>query len=335
MNGEPWEQDPAVAAVASRLGLRGPSPRADEIAKVVIETLDRWMHEHRLEPTTLEDLHFAVSQRARLDVRHIVTDADIPVVAKEVEEAWPTADVQLPLEFDGDTEALVFRDSRSDVHVRYHAVIDARGPARKARAWFAGWHEPMHPLLEDDANARLWRRTRRDRPEPIERLIDFVAGRVAFWGPIIDPVLIPALRGARGKGILDAFESARAHLAPEASMECSIRAFIRRVEHPAVVVWCREGTRKSEAALGSNAPSWDLRVQTLIENDLATAHGLRIPPNFRVPPGSVIRETCTRGGTEVQDGRLSEWRSKDGDALPDLPVRVTTNGAWAIIELRG
>ena len=80
-----------------------------------------------------------------------------------------------------------------DAPDRYVAVIDCRG-SKLARRFFTRWHEIAHRLTTD---ADLMSRPYRSEHDPIERLMDEIAGHVGFYGPLFDPVF-QAAHGGQG-----------------------------------------------------------------------------------------------------------------------------------------
>ena len=186
--------------------------------------------------------------------------------------------------------------------------------------------------MPDPANNLVLRRTRRERPEPIEQVIDSVAGSLGFWEPIVKPILLANV--ATGTDLLDAFEKTRLELAPGASREASFRAFANFLPAPVMILWvdydCRAEHRRSGQTMRSSA----LRTKVVIRNAAALAVGMNIPDNYRVPEHSVIATSSGKAfaisNTEKDD--LGQWGDSSGRSLKRCSVRVTARGNWAAIQ---
>jgi len=178
----------------------------------------------------------------------------------------------------------------------------------------------------------LWRRTRAERPEPLEQVIDSIAARFGFWEPLVAPALVSALRG--DSSALGAFDLVRRDIAPEASQEATYRALTRLVPFPLTVLRTDIACRRGDVA--NLEGSLALRATTIMWNDAAELAGVVIWPNFRIPLHSVLHETRDAfiETTRVQEDDLFSWRTESGRALAprSLPVRVTARGSWATIE---
>jgi hypothetical protein len=323
------DEDPEVRRIAKVLGLEGTHLKArlcDAAEKRVARRLDQL----GISAERLQDVHDVVLDMTGLRVVRVANDEDLKRLSKEY-RSNPAIPVQLELEFGSNTEALVFRDGRADPRTpAFTAVVDARGD-RKWRAWFAERHEPAHLLVPDPGGNVLWRRTTMVRPEPVEQVIDAIASRVGFWGPIVVPAIDAALK--RTSSVLQAFEEVRRTLAPEASREASYRAFAQLVTFPLAIVRSDYGCRRADVA--NVAGSWALRALTVIHNDAAERAGIIVRPNFRVPEHSVVHAAHADGVgiVRVQDDDLNAWRTEAGRPLAKAsrPITVTTHRRWATL----
>lgn len=315
--------DPTVQAAAKALRIRSNRGLMDAITRASEAQVAGWIDDLGEELTDLDDVHRLVLNGCGIRVERIRGDEDIARIEDRYKRrALP---VQLEFEFSRDTEALVFRNAEADAKSssKYVAVVDARGD-RAARAWFAERHEPSHILCKDPGASAVSRRTPLRRAEPIEQVVDAVAAAIGFWEPIVKPVLTEEL--ARRSDILDAFDQARQRLAPEASVECCYRAFVRLCDFPLVVLRSSQATRR-------DGTSRALRATTIIHNQRAAAIGLQVPHNYRIPADSII--THVHDGyflgarTEVDD--LRRWKDSTGKALPPCRVSVTARGSWSAL----
>lgn len=318
------DSDPTVRAAAAALGIRTKFKLSDEIVRAAELKVAGWIDDLGEELSELDDVHRLVLNRCGIRVERIDEDSDI----QRLESRYPrkALPAQLEFEFSRNTEALVFRNPSADGRSssKFIAVVDARGD-RRARAWFAERHEPSHILCEDPGAMVVSRRTTVQRPEPIEQVVDAVAAVVGFWRPVVWPVLA---RELMRRNVLDAFDTTRSLVAPEASVEASYRAFARLCEFPLVMLRCTYGCRRRDV----DGSSMALRATTIIYNSAAEELGIQVPPNFRIPADSIIHQAQSRAAPALTDtDDLGRWRDSTGRSLPRCKVRVVALGSWAAI----
>jgi hypothetical protein len=324
------DRDPAVRALAERLGVRVHSGLAGEIRRVVIDSVERQFADYGIEPRTLDEVLEVTAQLHGMEFVHVEDDSDFDRIESNYGAELPALERQLSFEFRDSTEAVVIRrrprDPRSGS--RYLAVVDARGE-RANKAWYGARHEAVHVVVPDDANKQMYRKTRAERPEPFEQVIDHIASRLGFWQPIVGPVLQECLRTSAD--VLDGFERARAALAPRASKEACYRAFAELVREPLLIVWTDVATKKN-----GDPRTAAQRVRTVIANDAARKTGLFIPENYRVPPHSVMAQSFgAPWAMPARDvDRLDRWTSSSGGRLAAVAVEVVARGRWAAMRLR-
>jgi hypothetical protein len=328
------DADPDVRAIARALGIKQARGLASAIRDAAVDRVESTFAVLGSEPRSLDELREVVHHDAGLHVVRITSNEDLAAAQRDFAPELRGLPKQLAFEFETDTEALVLRRTTKDrlSNSKYVALVDARGN-RENRAWFGEWHETAHTLVPDPANNQVLRRTRRERPEPVEQVIDLIAGSIGFWAPIVKPVLVANL--ASGVDVLAAFEATRKELAPDASREASYRAFANMLSVPLIIMWVDYGCRAADRRAGGNpARSLALRAKTVIRSDLAMKRGLNVPVNFRIPSDSVItRATAGRLCTAlVELSDLGHWRDSTGQTLRAGPVKITARGRWAAIE---
>ena len=101
-----------------------------------------------------------------------------------------------------------------------------------ARRFFTRWHEIAHRLTTH-ADRRRTEPAYRSEHDPIERLMDEIAGHVGFYGPIFDP----AFRAAHGGKALLTFETVEAVIDggfPDASFQATLFACTRKLPTPVI-----------------------------------------------------------------------------------------------------
>lgn len=332
------DSDATVQRVAGRLQITARDNLSQRIVDCVERRLAATLHDLDASVPALEDLRAVVQDHTKMKVVRIESDEALVQVAASHAGQFRALEKQLSLEFEKDTEALVLRSDKATNANRggtqYTAFVDARGD-KSRRAWFSEWHESSHLMIPDDSDKVVYRRTRADRPEPIEQVVDAVASRIAFWQPSVEPIVRLAL--SQHTHVLDAFEVARLLWAPEASQESAYIAFSRFVGRPLVLVRAQMAGRRADAKARSFDPeSYALRAARCIHSPEARSAGLYIPTNYRIPPCSSISAQSSglsllRPQTSAE--RLGEWRSSDGRRLNDICVLVTVVGSWASVEL--
>lgn len=282
-------------------------------------------------------------------VLFIADNNDILRYASEYAGVWPTLGAQLREEFtQSDTMGLLLaHPSPSRGECRNLAFVDARG-GRAIRAYFTAWHEIAHLLLQPpQLSFAGFRRVTLDvaaSKDPIESLVDQVAGQLAFYEPFVRPELECEL-ARTGRLTLDGISRVKAVVAPEASFSAAANALVRMMKAPCAFLVAEMRLKPREArSLNSDqlslispaAPEAKLRLASAFANDAAIAVGFKIFRNMRVPASSIIarvhsaalQESCSR---ENQD----EWESS-GRHLPDLPITVETrrfgNVVYALVD---
>ncbi len=327
-NDDRIDADPVVRQIATAMGSRATRNLKDDIVARAVGRVERWMKEASVEPERLDDVHDLICNMTRVKIVRVNNDYELERAKAELPPAVP---VQLDLEFGAETEAVVVkRDGADHRGSQFIAIVDARGN-RASRAWFAERHEPSHLIIPDKGAGAIWRRTKAERPEPLEQVVDAVASAIGFWPDLVRRQITASRSDA--ETLLEALEHSHMMLAPGASKASAYLALIAHVEHPTLVVWSDVAPRRGKVI---DPSTYALRIQTILANDAARRHGLTIWENFRVPPDSAI--AIARGdalGTlHVQMDNLARWPTTSGRPLPSATVHVTARAGWATIEMR-
>ena len=130
---------------------------------------------------------------------------------------------------------------------RFVAFIDARG-TKERRAYFTGWHELVHLLVyPPQLTFPGFRRTVSGDVEkdPVEALVDMIAGELAFYKPLFQPVLQRAI-ALEGRLSFPAVDRARDEATPEASFYATAIACVRITDEPICLVCVDEDWKQSE-----------------------------------------------------------------------------------------
>jgi hypothetical protein len=178
-----------VAALASDLGLRGAADPVDAILRHCRIRIDRWAREAG-GVTTIGQLEALVTQRLQMIFEEVWSDGDFDRITEQYARAKKDpVFATMRLRFDDRDNptygALVQRKNvTDDAPDRFVAVIDCRG-SKLARRFFTKWHEIAHRLT---THADYGEPAYRSEQDPIERLMDQIAGHVGFYGPFFEPV---------------------------------------------------------------------------------------------------------------------------------------------------
>lgn len=317
-----------VADLAKQLGLStGPDPVAAILAHCR-SRIDGWVAEDGPVPTAA-DLQRVVAARLQLVLEDVHTDDDFArIKAKYATGQRDFVFAAMRTKFDGGDNptygALVKRKNvPADAPDRYVAVIDCRGGKRQRR-FFTRWHEIAHRLTTDSDEPEY-----RSEHDPIERLMDEIAGHVGFYGPLFEPVFLQA---GGGRSLLT-FGVVRAVIQegfPDASFQATLNACTRRTPTPVMYVEAALAHKKEErrrnqtpSLFGDAPPPGQLRAVTVQANDAARNEGFMIPKNMRVPERSVIHRLFA--GDDLADGVAREdlgWWESQGTPQPARAVAV-------------
>ena len=333
------KDDPAVHQLARDLGL---SRRGDPLTRIRDFALDRVrqiLTDSPVAVTDLESLRLVLADKFRLRIEFLSEDSDIERVCRQHADFHPLLAPRLREEFlKGETEGIMLGRSGWDpTRFGFLAVIDARG-SRASRAFFTAFHEITHLIIHPEQMAfpgfRRTPATEEQTKDPIESVVDHVAGRVGFYAPLFGPILDQAVRQECGLtfGCLD---SIRLSTAPPPSLQATAIAAVNLVSESAMFVHADLDCKKAEArALRSpqttfdfatvKPPRFDVRAVAAVPNDAAKRSGLVIHPHIRIPQRSVIYEAFESSEDVELVGRENQawWENSKIGSLPPLPLDV-------------
>ena len=331
-------RDPKVVQLAKDLGLNW---RGDCLAAIRSHALTQVEAIKRESPIAIGDLdalRLMVADKLRVRLEFIRDDADIERIAAQYPDFHALLRPRLVAEFiRGDTEGITLERQNWDARFfQYLAVVDARGE-RANRAYFTAWHELAHLLVHpEQLPFPGFRRTpavAERHKDPIESLVDHVAGRVAFHPPFFRPALDRAIADHGGM-TFQALGAARDTAAPTASLFATAMGSIQVLDIPALFVTAdlalkaeeRRFSRGPQQTFGfANATLQEkLRVTTVAPNDLVAGSRLAIRRNMRVPAESVLAQAHA-SSVDVMLGADEDqewWETSRSGPLRSLPIRV-------------
>lgn len=334
---------PEVLDLAEQLGVGGAAP-VEGILDYCRCRIDGWVAEAG-GVTGIDDLESLVTRRLQMVFEEIRTDQDfdrLTEVYARGKKDFVFAGMRTKFD-DADNMtygALVQRRNASaDDADHFVAVIDCRG-SKLARRFFTRWHEIAHRLT---THCDMPEPVFRSEHDPIERLMDEIAGHVGFYEPVFDPAYRQA---SEGKLLLTfgTVESVISQAFPAASFQATLFACARRLATPVVYLEAALAHKKevkrrlaTPSMFGDHPPPGELRAVKVIPNEAAQRERFTIPMNMRVPADSVIHRLFEAEPQTDGDGDedLRQWESQ-GRRLEDRAVvveaRKVPNRVIAIVQ---
>lgn len=325
------DQEPDVVALASELGLRGNPVEA--VVQFCEERIACWAADAgRVQNVgSLEQL---AADRLRVAFEDVCSDDDLAGITTKYVAQGEYVFATLRDVLDSTTFGVTIKRKRCGPGSsnKYVAVIDCRGE-KAARRFFTRWHEIAHLLVLEK---ELFAPVRRSTHDPIERLMDEIAGRIAFYEPIFGPVFTREhKRPLLEFGTVDAIRSA---YCDKASFQATLFACQRRMNTPVLYVEAEMKLKAEEERrlysrqrkfLDDDSPVAKLRVGLAVPNQAASDEGFRIAPNMRVPEGSTIHKLYSEPNSEAASGseNLGAWEFSNGSSLPEREVWVDARKA--------
>jgi hypothetical protein len=313
-----WDQAPEIFSLADELGVGGAAP-VNGILDYCHRRIDAWVAEAGGVPN-IDALESLVAQKLQMVIEEVRTNYDWDrlkeVYARGKKEIVFAA---MRTKFDDDHNltygALVQRRNAGPADLdRFVAVIDCRG-SKLARRFFTRWHEIAHRLT---THTDMPEPVYRSEHDPIEKMMDEIAGHLGFYDPLFRPVYQQALLGQPHLRfgtietiINDAF--------PAASFQATLFACTRRLPTPVVYLEATTAHKKevkrqlaTPSLFDDDPPPGELRAVKVIPNKAAQQDGFTIPTNMRVPADSVIHSLFDEGPITDANGEecLSQWESQ-------------------------
>jgi hypothetical protein len=325
------ERASEVADLAATLGVGGAGDPVDAILRHCRTRIDGWVAEVG-GVRDIRQLEALVTGKLQMIFEEVRADEDFDrIKAKYATGLKDHVFAAMRVKFGEDDNptygALVRRKNAGpDAPDRYVAVIDCRG-SKVARSFFTRWHEIAHRLTTDADEPQY-----RSEHDPIERLMDEIAGHVGFYGPFFQPVFAAA-HGGKGLLTFETVEAVRRGGFPDASFQATLNACAKRLPTPVVYLEAAVAYKKavkkwvedeSPGLFGKEEPpEGQLRAVKVVANDAAHGEKFVIPTNMRVPQASVIHRLFLNESAGDGSGRedLCWWESQ-GKRLDGRAVAV-------------
>lgn len=316
-----WRNSSEVAGLARHLGHSGSGDAVAFIVRYCMETVGRWIVEYQ--PTNLMEFLATVRTRTGLQIVEFTSTAELEAICERYIREGEKTFALVPREFEDETYGLTLRLERPVRGITHVSVIDCRGE-RAQRRWFSIWHEIAH-VLADPQVEMAFRRCGEDEDDPVERVMDEVAGELAFH---------EAWYGQPSELTLTGLERHRNEKAPGSSRQSAFGAVIKRLPSAAAILVAKERLKVSEKKAAKQrdlfgvGPKKKLRVMAMLASPAARDAGLFIPTNMRIPEESVIKKVFDADAgdlervTRTASENLGDWSASSGDRLPAMPIRV-------------
>lgn len=308
-----------------------------EIEAFALRRVEDVMRRSVVPITSLDLLKGVLADSLSVSIRYIHEDDDLNRIANEFASSFPTLRKQLEQEFgSGQTEGLLLENYlREPYECRYVAIVDCRGDEAN-RANFTAWHELVHVLIAPGhiphAGVRRGLVGGEARKEPLEQVVDLIAGRVAFYDPLFVPTFASVAAGRTLS--FNVIEDVRLVAAPNASLQSTAMACVRVAEEPLLLVKAEPALRAGERravctpqlnlGVENSLPAKQLRVVQCFGNDLSRRSGLQIFKQMRVPENSVIMEAYANP-VDAEYAAVEDqawWEISSKGPLPGLPILV-------------
>jgi hypothetical protein len=317
-----------VADLAADLGLGGANP-VEAILRHCRTRIDCWVAEVG-GLTNISQLESLVTQRLQMVFEEIRTDDDwdrLKDVYARGKKEFVFAGMRTKFDDDNLTYGALVqrRNVGPDDLDRFVAVIDCRR-SKLARRFFTRWHEIAHRLT---THGDMLEPVYRSEHDPIERLMDEIAGHVGFYDPLFQAAYQQASLGQPHLKFATV-ETIIGSAFPAASFQATLFACTRRLPTPVVYLEAALGHKKevkrrmaTSSLFGDDPPLGELRAVKVIANKIALEERFTIPTNMRVPADSVIHrlfdaEPQTSG--DIHEN-LNQWETQ-GKALEGRAVVV-------------
>jgi hypothetical protein len=318
-----------IINLAAELGANGSAP-VEGILDFCRRRIDGWVVEAG-GVTGIEALESLVAQRLQMVFEEIRCDGDfdrLTEIYARGKKEFVFAGIRT--KFD-DAENRTYgalvqrRNATSDSPDRFVAVIDCRGE-KLSRRFFTRWHEIAHRLT---THCDMPEPVYRSEHDPIERMMDEIAGHVGFYEPLFQPAY---QRASEGKLLLTfgTVETIIKGSFPAASFQATLFACARRLPTPVVYLEAALAHKKevkrrlaTPSLFGDDPEPGELRAVMVTQNNAAQQERFTIPTNMRVPADSVIHrlfEADTQTDANGQEN-LSQWESR-GHPLESRAVVV-------------
>lgn len=312
------DSEPEIIELAADLGVGGDAP-VNGILDYCRRRIDGWVAEVG-GVADIQILESLVTQRLQMVFEEISSDEDFDRITDVYARAKKDPVFATMRHRFEDTDNLTYgalverRNVTAESPDRFVAIIDCRG-TKFARRFFTRWHEIAHRLT---THADMPEPVYRSDDDPLERMMDEIAGHIGFYEPIFHPAHQKASNG-KPRLTFSTVEAIIDGSFPSASFQATLFACIRRTELPVIYLEAaidhkKEVKRKLAVRrlFDDDPPPGELRAVKVVQNKAASQEKFSIPRNMQVPLDSVIHRLFSAEPMTDGEGQedLSFWESK-------------------------
>lgn len=324
MKAEQQAYHKVLAKIGKGLALKG---RIDENAIVAhcLDQIDTMVAKSGTVINDLDKLRDLVASQLDLTIHEIRSPEDLKGLLLKYPPTKEPVMARIPVELDDKTDAIVVHRPNCQAWDRpYLAVINCMGDHFYKR-YFSKWHEIVHLLLEGRQMTFAFRRTHEsEKQQPLEQLVDRVAGHLAFYSPLFRPAFEETI-SSTGLNFA-AINTVRAKVAPEASRQATTMACVKHSPKPVLYVRLGMSLKKTERAMLAEpdlfpetkvVPEPKLRVLDSVSNEAAQKLGLQMFRNMSISDESLAARALKTGNSVEGQESFSLWRD-------DVPLKRVT-----------
>lgn len=283
----------------------------------------------KFSPPTGEELALCLGQHFRVAFEEVHDTEDIQQIEekylrgkKEIGFAQLREELAQP-----GVDALLFQrmNAGEDDADQWVAILNLQD--YKSRAYFNRYHEIAHRIAEPPQQVLPFRRHKFEARNPVESLMDAIAGELAYYRPVFQPIVeqYTVLN-------FETVDAIRAEYAPSASLLSVTNAVVKLWRKPATALVAEVRGRVRDPEVDKA-----LRVIPQASSNSARDAGLALIPNMRVPSGSSISATFqTNTGRNCSED-LGTWSTSEGKRLSQIDAYVSSrwlgNQVYALLSL--
>lgn len=226
-------------------------------------------------------------------------------------------------------DALLFQLTQvpTDHPEKFIAVLNLQDSP--ARGYWNRSHELSHRLAEPPQRLLPFKRHRFEAANPVEKLVDQIAGEIAFYAPIFGPIVSQLAKDNRLT--LPVVKSIQTAFAPTSSLLAVVNAVVKHWPCPAIAI---EAAKRGRRGRGNKDVA--LRVKVQARNVAARDQDLLIWNNMRVPPSSPLYSAFSEERLCEDSENLDDWTTSTGRTLSSMSVLTSAIGfnghAYAVIS---
>lgn len=318
------KQSQPIHNLAHALGIRLSANPVDEILKLCDEKIEKIMAQMP-NCNSFDEMLEWVANKVGTIFEIIGGDDDLLKIKRKYLQKQEYGFLNLEVLFldENDLGVTIKLMNYEEWEPQFVSVIDSRGN-KTARAYFTKWHEIAHILtMPENAQTFSFSHASASSGEPVERLMDLVAGRFGFHSAIAHQHISEEIS-------FESIESLRQKICPQSSFQAAMINLTKFWTTPCILVGAKPALKKGEEAKliqGSfffyDEPQPELRAVHVTLSDISREYkDFNIFKNMRIPTDSIISKIYSNGDKFSQAFENLSWWESQGKHLPDYPIKV-------------